>query len=235
MEPTDGAVSRGHAPGGPGRPGSPSACTGSLIPQIHRLLVSARVRARRLARFRSGCGSPLQEPHQHADRGVALRSRRPGLRSACSASSAGCPSCAPTCSSRAAGWTVTGRRCCSARRAQSVRCRRSAHNARAQSTAALVDRVSLSKFSAQRSEVPDLRPPPSEAPWGSALRVSESPPARRCARAASRARGAKARCSLPILHDPFDRLIAGTAVASGLPLITRDARIAESGRVRVLW
>jgi len=41
--------------------------------------------------------------------------------------------------------------------------------------------------------------------------------------------------ALPTLHDPFDRLIAGAAVAAGLPLITRDARIAESGRVRVIW
>ncbi len=41
--------------------------------------------------------------------------------------------------------------------------------------------------------------------------------------------------ALPSLHDPFDRLIAGTAVATSLPLITRDVRIAESGRVRVIW
>ncbi len=41
--------------------------------------------------------------------------------------------------------------------------------------------------------------------------------------------------ALPTLHDPFARLITGTAVAAGLPLITRDARIAESGRVDVVW
>jgi PIN domain nuclease of toxin-antitoxin system len=41
--------------------------------------------------------------------------------------------------------------------------------------------------------------------------------------------------ALPGLRDPFDRLVAGTAVAAGLPLITPDARIAESGRVRVVW
>lgn len=41
--------------------------------------------------------------------------------------------------------------------------------------------------------------------------------------------------ALPGLRDPFDRLIAGTAVATGLPLITPDARITESGRVRVVW
>lgn len=41
--------------------------------------------------------------------------------------------------------------------------------------------------------------------------------------------------ALPALRDPFDRLIAGTAIALGLPLITPDTRIAESGRVRVIW
>jgi PIN domain nuclease of toxin-antitoxin system len=41
--------------------------------------------------------------------------------------------------------------------------------------------------------------------------------------------------ALPMLRDPFDRLIAGTAVALGLPLITADARIAEARRVRVIW
>lgn len=41
--------------------------------------------------------------------------------------------------------------------------------------------------------------------------------------------------ALPTLRDPFDRLIAGTAVALGLPLVTPDARLAESRRVRVIW
>lgn len=41
--------------------------------------------------------------------------------------------------------------------------------------------------------------------------------------------------SLPTLRDPFDRLIAGTAVALGLPLVTPDARIGASTRVRVIW
>jgi PIN domain nuclease of toxin-antitoxin system len=41
--------------------------------------------------------------------------------------------------------------------------------------------------------------------------------------------------ALPALRDPFDRLIAGTAAALEVPLITSDARIAESGRVRVVW
>jgi PIN domain nuclease of toxin-antitoxin system len=41
--------------------------------------------------------------------------------------------------------------------------------------------------------------------------------------------------ALPALRDPFDRLIAGTAIALGLPLVTPDARIAESRRLRVIW
>lgn len=41
--------------------------------------------------------------------------------------------------------------------------------------------------------------------------------------------------SLPVLRDPFDRLIAGVAVALGVPLVTPDARIAASARVRVVW
>ena len=41
--------------------------------------------------------------------------------------------------------------------------------------------------------------------------------------------------ALPALRDPFDRLIAGTAVALGIPLVTADARIATHGRVQVLW
>jgi len=41
--------------------------------------------------------------------------------------------------------------------------------------------------------------------------------------------------SLPALCDPFDRLIAGTAVALGVPLVTPDARIATAERVTVIW
>ncbi|TMB02487.1 MAG: type II toxin-antitoxin system VapC family toxin [Deltaproteobacteria bacterium] len=41
--------------------------------------------------------------------------------------------------------------------------------------------------------------------------------------------------ALPLLRDPFDRLIAGTAVALGLPLITPDTRIAGAGRLKVVW
>jgi PIN domain nuclease of toxin-antitoxin system len=41
--------------------------------------------------------------------------------------------------------------------------------------------------------------------------------------------------ALPILHGPFDRLIAGTAVALGVPLITPDTRIAAVERLQVIW
>ena len=41
--------------------------------------------------------------------------------------------------------------------------------------------------------------------------------------------------SLRSLVDPFDRLIAGTAVALGVPLVTPDARIATAERVAVIW
>src|SRR5439155_1335345 len=41
--------------------------------------------------------------------------------------------------------------------------------------------------------------------------------------------------ALPTLKDPFDRLIAGTAVALGIPLISPDSRIASAGRVKVIW
>lgn len=40
---------------------------------------------------------------------------------------------------------------------------------------------------------------------------------------------------LPFTRDPFDALIVSTAVTMDMPLITRDAVIRESGRVRVLW
>ena len=41
--------------------------------------------------------------------------------------------------------------------------------------------------------------------------------------------------ALPTLRDPFDRLIAGTAVAHGVPLISPDKRVATSGRLAVVW
>jgi PIN domain nuclease of toxin-antitoxin system len=41
--------------------------------------------------------------------------------------------------------------------------------------------------------------------------------------------------ALLTLRDPFDRLIAGTAIALGVPLITPDARIAALSRVTAIW
>jgi PIN domain nuclease of toxin-antitoxin system len=41
--------------------------------------------------------------------------------------------------------------------------------------------------------------------------------------------------ALPTLRDPFDRLIAGTAVAHGVPLISPDRRVTTSGRLAVVW
>jgi len=35
--------------------------------------------------------------------------------------------------------------------------------------------------------------------------------------------------------DPFDCLIAGTAIRLGLPLITKDSEIRESGLVKTIW
>jgi PIN domain nuclease of toxin-antitoxin system len=40
---------------------------------------------------------------------------------------------------------------------------------------------------------------------------------------------------LPVLDDPFDRLIVAAARALGCPLITSDAGISESGLVDVVW
>ena len=40
---------------------------------------------------------------------------------------------------------------------------------------------------------------------------------------------------LRFTRDPFDALIVAAARSLGLPLITRDAMIRESGAVRVIW
>jgi PIN domain nuclease of toxin-antitoxin system len=40
---------------------------------------------------------------------------------------------------------------------------------------------------------------------------------------------------LRVLVDPHDRLIAGTALRLGVPLITADRRIAVERRVRTVW
>jgi PIN domain nuclease of toxin-antitoxin system len=40
---------------------------------------------------------------------------------------------------------------------------------------------------------------------------------------------------LPMLVDPFDRLIVATALRLGTPLVTADERIARSRVVPVLW
>ena len=41
--------------------------------------------------------------------------------------------------------------------------------------------------------------------------------------------------TLGALDDPFDRLIVGTAIRLGLPLITSDELITRSKRVRTFW
>jgi PIN domain nuclease of toxin-antitoxin system len=41
--------------------------------------------------------------------------------------------------------------------------------------------------------------------------------------------------ALPAVRDPFDRLIAGTAVAHGVPLVSPDRRVTTSGRLSVVW
>jgi len=40
---------------------------------------------------------------------------------------------------------------------------------------------------------------------------------------------------LGLLRDPFDALICAAALDLGLPLISRDVAIIESGRVRTVW
>jgi PIN domain nuclease of toxin-antitoxin system len=36
-------------------------------------------------------------------------------------------------------------------------------------------------------------------------------------------------------NDPFDCLIAGTATRLGMPLITKDTQISESGQIETIW
>ena len=45
----------------------------------------------------------------------------------------------------------------------------------------------------------------------------------------------KAAYGLRVLSDPSDRLIVGTALALGLPLITADSTITASGLVPIVW
>ena len=41
--------------------------------------------------------------------------------------------------------------------------------------------------------------------------------------------------SLRSIRDPFDRLIASAALATGSRLITKDSRLSDSGLVEVVW
>jgi PIN domain nuclease of toxin-antitoxin system len=45
----------------------------------------------------------------------------------------------------------------------------------------------------------------------------------------------KAAYGLTVFPDPSDRLIVATARTLGLPLVSADARIAESGLVEIVW
>jgi len=44
-----------------------------------------------------------------------------------------------------------------------------------------------------------------------------------------------ARLSDPFPHDPMDRLIAGTALANGLTLITADGKIRKANACKTIW
>ena len=41
--------------------------------------------------------------------------------------------------------------------------------------------------------------------------------------------------NLPVLADPFDRMIVATAVRLGVPLISADEGVTAAGVVRVVW
>jgi PIN domain nuclease of toxin-antitoxin system len=41
--------------------------------------------------------------------------------------------------------------------------------------------------------------------------------------------------SLPAVSDPYDRLIVAQARLAGIPLITADGKIHDSGLVRIVW
>ena len=44
-----------------------------------------------------------------------------------------------------------------------------------------------------------------------------------------------ARFTEPYPRDPMDRLIGATAIAEGIPLVTADERIRQSGQLQTIW
>lgn len=46
---------------------------------------------------------------------------------------------------------------------------------------------------------------------------------------------AAARFAEPYPRDPMDRIIGATALSEGIPLVTADERIRQSGQVQTIW